>query len=88
LTAIVATQKEGEKHFEGTDHKAGLAILILVIVQAIAGYSRSGLRKAAPPTPTKEEREQLNATAMLFSDPLSPPPEQAAPRLTWKISHR
>jgi hypothetical protein len=41
------TQKEGEKFFEGTDHKAGLAILTLVIVQAMAGYFWPGFLKAA-----------------------------------------
>ncbi len=30
--AIVATQKEDKKHFKGAHHKAGLAILILVIM--------------------------------------------------------
>jgi hypothetical protein len=62
LIAIIASQKEGKNCFEGADdHRAGLAIIILVIV------------------PTKD-REQLNATAILsLLDPLSPPPEQAAP---------
>jgi hypothetical protein len=92
--AIVATQKEDKKHFKGAHHKAGLAILILVVVQAIAGYFRPGLSKAGPPTPTKEDEEQWNATTTSSSDPLSPPPEQAATpakdslRLAWEISHR
>jgi hypothetical protein len=94
IFADVATQKEGEKDFEGTHHTAGLATLVLVMTQAMAGYFRPGLPKAAPPPPTKEDEEQLDATTMSSSDPLSPPLEQAAPpsksslRLMWKISNR
>jgi Eukaryotic cytochrome b561 len=39
--AILATQLEGDPHFKkDTHHKAGLAIVLLVIVQALAGFFR------------------------------------------------
>ena len=39
--AVAATKMEGDKHFQANTHsKAGLAIFILVIAQALAGYFR------------------------------------------------
>jgi hypothetical protein len=54
--AIAATHmEEGTADFDGTHHKAGLAIFLLVIVQAFFGYFRPGLPKA-PSTPSPTER--------------------------------
>ena len=43
----IATWKEGKTHFkESSHHKAGLTIMILVLIQAAAGYFRLGLPRA------------------------------------------
>lgn len=54
VLAVVATQKDDDlPHFEeDTHHKAGLAIFILVLVQALAGYLRPSPIPA--PLPTNE----------------------------------
>jgi hypothetical protein len=51
LIAVVAMQKEGEDHFkENTHTRAGLAIMILVVMQALAGYFRPSASGTPPPS--------------------------------------
>lgn len=56
IIAFVATHRESTKnHLYDTHHKAGLAILILVLVQAFFGYYRPGLPK--PPQDKKNDTD-------------------------------
>jgi hypothetical protein len=50
LLGVIATQREGKEHFHDyAHHKAGLAIVILVVLQGLAGYLRPGMPQAAQP---------------------------------------
>ena len=49
LIGVLATWKEGETHFrESLHHQLGLAIMIIVVVQALAGFFRPGLPQPRP----------------------------------------
>ena len=63
VLAVVAMAKEGNEHFEDLHHKCGLAIFILVIFQAMAGYCRPHLvaAKPAPDNTSDTQREVQGA---------------------------
>lgn len=71
LIASGATPKEGENFWEGTDHKAGLAILILVIVQAVAGYYWSGLRSSSTTNNHKRRQRVIECHGNVIFWPLT-----------------
>jgi len=67
ILAVVATQKEGNPHFrvdgstKDVHQKAGLAIMILVVVQGMAGYFRPAAPASAAPKPTSKADDEEHA---------------------------
>lgn len=97
--AVVATSKEGDQHFQGETHKqAGLAILILVLLQGLAGYFRPGLPKppAAADTTTnnspeasdEEEAKETTAGSSDSKAAASEAPTKSTIRVAWEVLHR
>lgn len=95
ILAVVATQKESDEHFtEETHQKAGLAVFIIVLFQALAGYFRPSPPKKD--TNNQDDGDETEATngneveqAVQLEETSKPAgPTKTVARIAWEISHR
>lgn len=103
LIAVVAMEKSGEHHFTENIHtRAGLTIMVLVVVQALAGYFRPAATPSAPaPSNTTkrssqsdeelaDDAEEAQEVALEQKEVSEPAESTKKPlkRLLWEWSHR
>jgi Eukaryotic cytochrome b561 len=90
--AFVAKREQkidGVKSVKSIHGRIGISILVLVVLQVLAGYFRPALPKPPKASEDDHDADCLNRT----EDPAALPPEQSMPkksslRMVWEVLHR
>ena len=81
-------EEEEEEKIEGVHGRLGVAIMVLVVLQSIAGYFRPGLPKPASEEKDKhiDSRDATDRTDATKSE--APTAQKSLGRMAWEILHR